>query len=343
MHIEDLKTWHWVILGLVAGALFSGVKLWQGPWFENSPVDTIDQRSFENGLLAVNSPRLTAQYRGDEPVLKDVVVHPPIAGDRARTYWVTGKACTVAMGPKEPGNVNSEVVPVEKWLPFKYDAKTPYVPLPAAALQARRGRAGALAAAIAKATASTQPAGANSQYPTVVDYLKAVQTRSDAKFSFRYAWQELPVVTAILPPVAGLLMIGIAWPMTLRVMQGAGLARKPQPRVKLPKNRKTLAAKGPLDNSAGDKQLAELTAALEAEMAGFVGANLTTDPDESRVGMPAIKSLAGASAAIDQKQGDNEVEVKDYGGIFYPVVRSTHKEPKPPADEPDQTPAATKK
>jgi hypothetical protein len=124
------------------------------------------------------------------------------------------------------------------------------------------------------------------------------------------------------------LIIGIAWPMLLSVMQGAGLARKPQPRVKLPKGRKA-AEKKLVDNTEGDKQLAEMNAALEAQMAGFVGPNLTNDPDESRAGMPAIKPLtAGPAVAAAAAKEDDEVDVKDYGGEFYPVVKGSHKEHK---------------
>lgn len=345
MHIEDLKTWHWVILGIIVGALFSGVKLWQGPWFDSADVDSIEQLRFEKGLVGVlaggssRDASLTGRYHGDQPVFKDIVVHPPVATDRARTYWVTGKVCIVELGRKDAKDLNSEIVPVEKWLPFKYPAKTPYEPLSALELAARRGRAGAVALAAARA-AATQPV-ARSQYPNVIDYLKAVQTRSDAKFSYRYAWQEMPMATAILPPIAGLLIIGIAWPMTLHVMQGAGLARKPQPRVELPKNRKALA-KAPVDHSAGDQQLAELNATLEAQMASFVGPSITNDPDESRAGMPAIKPFAGgAGSEAVQTNEDEEIEVKDYGGVFYPVVRSTHKEPKRSAEPHPPAPTPT--
>src|SRR6478736_4217111 len=101
MHIEDLKVWHWVILGLVVGALFSGVKLWQGPWFDSTDIDSIEQVRFEKGLVGVLAGgssvhgNLTAQYHKYQPILKDIVVHPPLPGDTVQRYWVTGKVCTV--------------------------------------------------------------------------------------------------------------------------------------------------------------------------------------------------------------------------------------------------------
>ncbi|HSV12693.1 MAG TPA: hypothetical protein VLI90_00425, partial [Tepidisphaeraceae bacterium] len=74
----------------------------------------------------------------------------------------------------------------------------------------------------------------------------------------------------------------------------------------------------------------EMNAALEAAMAGFIGVNVTNDPDESRAGMAAITPLAGGALPGDRPKtaADEEVEVKEFGGEFYPVVRSVHKEHK---------------
>jgi hypothetical protein len=345
MHIEDLKFWHWVVLGLVVGALFSGVKLWQGP-FDGSKFDSIEQRRFERGLVGVvEGPSVTRadtvsylEKHPDTPVLKNIVVHPPAAGDD--TYWVTGSALVVEELQKNPYRYNVD------WVGFKYPAKVPYEPLTTLELQAKRGRAGTKALMDAKAKAATQPgAQTRSEYPNIAEYLQAVQTRSDAKFTYRYAWQERPLATAVLPPIAGLLVIGIAWPLALGVMQGAGLARKPQPRAKLTKRRETAAVKGPVDTSAGDKQLADLNATLEAEMAGFIGVTPTRDPDDSSAGAPAVKALPGGVGAASEtkKPEDDEVEVKEFGGEFYPVVKSVHKEHRHHDDEPSTTPTPAKK
>jgi hypothetical protein len=167
-------------------------------------------------------------------------------------------------------------------------------------------------------------------YPTVIEYLKMMQKDPKANFSYRYAWQEQTAAMAVLPAVAGFLIIGVAWPMALSLMVGAGLARKPQPRVKLPKRKAVAAGAKVKDTTEGDKKLAELNAALEAEMAGFVGgAAVSGDADDSGAGVVVKPLTAGALESATAKAAeDDDVEVKDYGGEFYPVVRSTHIEHK---------------
>src|SRR5437763_16797796 len=101
MHFEDFKTWHWMLIGLIAGALFSGVKLWTGPWYANDDLTLMDQLRFERGLTGepAGGPsrfiKRTALVRKDEPILKDLVVHPPLPDSPDKAYWVTGKVCEV--------------------------------------------------------------------------------------------------------------------------------------------------------------------------------------------------------------------------------------------------------
>jgi hypothetical protein len=267
---------------------------------------------------------------------------------------VTGQIFEVDLGRKDPKDLASEVYNVAHWNSFRYPAKAPYDALPANANRAKAAKPAATQAAAKKkgaaAAAASQPAGSDAAgappvaaatpppapepppitYPTVVEYLKSVEKDSKAKFSYRYAWQEQTAALAVLPPIAGFLIIGVAWPMTLSLMVGAGLARNPQPRVKLPKRKTVAAAAKVKDTTEGDKKLAELNAALEAEMAGFVGgAAVTGDADESRAGVVVKPLTAGALESATAKSGEDEdVEVKDYGGEFYPVVRSTHIEHK---------------
>jgi hypothetical protein len=353
MHFEDFRTWHWMLIGLIAGALFSGVKMWSGPSYSGDNITDMEQLRFERGLIGEPAGgqgrfiRLTTQQLAGQPILRNVVVHPPIAGERSNSYWVTGQVCEVEPVRKDPKNPASEIWNQATWSPFRYEAKAPYQPLPANATRGRSTKAkppatqknGKTAAAAAAASqpavdpagaAAPEPTPAVMKYPTVVEYLKAMEKDSNAKFSYRYAWQEQRAALAVLPPLSGFLIIGVAWPMTLSLLVGAGLARKPQPRVKLPKRKAATAAKAVKDTTEGDKKLAELNAALEAEMAGFVGgAAVTGDADESRAGVVVKPLTAGAMESATAKSGEDEdVEVKDYGGEFYPVVRSTHIEHK---------------
>ena len=69
--------------------------------------------------------------------------------------------------------------------------------------------------------------GAVGTYPTVADYLKAMRALKTTNFTYRYAWQEVPAAVWTLPPLAGVLVIGVAWPLTLGVMRSMGLVRPP--------------------------------------------------------------------------------------------------------------------
>src|SRR5665213_2205410 len=95
MHIEDLKAWHWVILGLLAGFAFGGAKLMGGPWFDTDNLTTLDNGSFESevaGRIAyAQYPQLIERHHKGQPLIKNLVVHPPFAGEPSGSYWITGK------------------------------------------------------------------------------------------------------------------------------------------------------------------------------------------------------------------------------------------------------------
>ena len=82
MQIEDFKTWHWVLIGLLVGVLFGGVRLAQGPWYDMEGLETADQGQFEreaagDGSAKRRDARLIETYHAGLPLLKNVVVHPP--------------------------------------------------------------------------------------------------------------------------------------------------------------------------------------------------------------------------------------------------------------------------
>src|SRR6476646_7712817 len=115
MHFEDFRTWHWMIIGLLVGALFGGVKLWQGPWFNSDQIDSMDQLRFEHALIGKpdGGTKQTAQFNSyltGKQLLKDVVVHPPMAGEPTGAYWVTGKICSMQQINEVPNDPQTPVV-----------------------------------------------------------------------------------------------------------------------------------------------------------------------------------------------------------------------------------------
>jgi hypothetical protein len=301
MQIESFKTWHWMLIGVFVGLLFGGVKLWQGPTFDVDSQDSLDQPSFEHALLAIperSQTTLVQQYRKQLPgdyLVTGLTVHPP-SPDDPKVYWVSGWEFRVTPQRPDPKTPGKTLPPYAKWTRFIYKANSPY----------------------------TAFNGAPGKYPTIVEYLRAFSKLPVAKFTFRVAWWENPTMTLVLPSFAGLLLIGIVWPLTLNLMVRTGLAKQPEPKAaKLPKNR-TSPTKAAVDTSAGYKQLDDLNAQLEKSTADF--ASSTPILDEEDIPAP-IKPLGGPTVPATNAPAkvESEEEVRTYGGEFYPVVREVHK------------------
>jgi hypothetical protein len=272
MQIEDFKTWHWVAIGLIAGLAFSLVLVMSGPPFATQELDTIDASTFEHALLGrLLRPRaqsLVAQYHKGQPLMRDVIVHPPLRGADPHQFWVTGQLYAIAPRFKNPTDPMAGEVVADRWLSFKYPATAPYVG------QNGAGIAGA-------------------KFPTVAEYVAAADKAKLTDVTCRVAWQESPAAVWSLPPVAGLLIIGIAWPLTLGIMRSAGMTRPPV--VK--------AAPAP-----------------------------AAPPPPAPKPAPAVRVVVAPPPPPPPPPvavGDQ----KEYGGEFYPVVKPVHHEPEPARNE----------
>ncbi len=265
MQIEDFKPWQWVVLGLLAGLAFSLVLLVAGPSFATAELDTVDASTFEHALLgrlvAGGEQRFLPESQKGKPLVKDVIVHPPFHGGEGQ-YWVTGMLYSVRPVLKDPSNAKGGTQLFDQWKPFKYLTKAPY-----------KGQNGV--------------AGVPGNYPTVVGYLAALKAKDkSAVFDYRYAWQETAAGLWTLPPLAGLLMVGIAWPLSLRAMQSFGMARAP----KVVKKPAPVPEPAPVVKPVTGVRLAPPPPPPPAPKP-------TRDPDD-----------------------------KEYGGEFYPVVKATQHE-----------------
>jgi hypothetical protein len=312
MHVEDFKTWHWMLAGLFAGLLFSCVRLWQGPAFVSSEADTVAVGEFEHlayagTKLGGGGPewRYVNEYHKGLPLLKDVVVHPPLHGDALHQYWITGRQYWIGTRMVDPTKPGSKEHLMWGWKSFKYAAPTPYVPGYAQRkvqlqdeLNRRQDRAkhdtgfrlrmeiANINSEIRQMDDIQKSVGNQNSFPTVIDYLKTVKGMQGSTLTYSFAWYELPAAIWALPPIAGLLMIGIAWPLALGVMQNWGMARPPS--VKKPKR-----VTSPLP-----KPVVPIAAS-----AGVVFKPVVPAPE----------------AAV-------ESEHAEYRGEFYPVVKSSHKD-----------------
>jgi hypothetical protein len=301
MHIEDFKTWHWMVLGPIIGLIYGGIILLSGTTAEGTKLETIDQGVFER--MVSKTPGLNyhelqlPKYAADKPWMKNVVVHPPLP-DEQGTYYVVGKVFSIGPERENPKDPTSPLVTSGRWDAFRYEAKAPYHAV----------------------------IGAPGVYPTVMAYFDAVKKEvPDAKLAYRYAWWDATAPTLILPAMAGFLIIGVAWPMSIQLMQGAGLAPVAQPKAKLPKSRKAVA-KVAVDHSAGDQQLDELNTQMEEGLAA--GASSSKAGVAVATGEAPVKVLSGTPEAATAAAAAAEKErlIREYGGEFYPVVKKVHKE-----------------
>jgi hypothetical protein len=248
MEIESIKTWQWMLAGLFVGFLFSCIVAWSGPPFDSQARDTMEQGEFENGILALAEDpatkqpfgriagldlRLLQEYHKGEPMFRNVTVHPPIAGDAH--YWITGQKYWIGVRPVDTSKADSPREVASDWQNFRYAAAAPYKP-GYAVLADHHGRVPPGRAA--ELAELKKELGGTDSFSTVKDYLKAVSKLPGSGITYQFAWWELPPAKWSLPPLAGFLMIGIAWPLGLGVLQSLGVA-KPAP-VK-----KALAAPAP--------------------------------------------------------------------------------------------------
>jgi hypothetical protein len=337
MQVENFRIWHWVSIGVLVGLLFSALLAVRGPWFDTESLQTLEQGEFDWNALydlhpghkpgnqshsaVIDEQAFIDTYRPDAPLLKDVIVHPPPTTDLTKRWWVTGKyfLATAVKDPKSGGqSVQGE------WFPFKYPASEPYLPAwhNKTTVDTRRLVNELLAKKQAAAAAAdptqkfsdddrrklntmkddldwdvsvqkrVMDGGKNHEAPdsfaNVGEFLKFVSTKEPARgFTYHVAWWELKWAIWVMPAVAGILVIGFGGPLLVNVLQVMGLARYPE-RVREVKKPQPKAV-------------------------------------PARV-IPAAATAGVTVVAPPPQRPMTEEEKKEYGGVYYPVVKSTHKD-----------------
>jgi hypothetical protein len=309
MQIEDLKRWHWALLGVIAGLIFSYA--WQDH-------DVVGNKYYEMAEIKQNMFEREALSKSRESgaaILQDVRVEPPVRDyENNLRQIVTGKR--LRFNPKDQK---------EYLVPFYYYASIPYVwhlPVPGA---------------------KPLPADA-----TVMDYLAAAHT-ANPLLHYRFAWELQSNWFTALWVIGGVVVIGGIWPTVLNMLLGAGLGRPPKSVEKkedeaylsrFGKDRKpqpVLAAKGPTDEDR--QRLDEMNAALEGQLAA-AGLSLTaasqnpsTNGDDSVAGEVVVPLGSGIAepAEVGTPQAhahetEEERRKRFAAGDFYPVARGTKKQ-----------------
>jgi hypothetical protein len=252
MEIEEVKLWQWMLAGLIAGLLFSCIVRLSGPGYDSQPRDTIEPGEFENavyGLTKFNdlgrfarggafrqSQAYIEKYHKDLPRLRYLTVHLPQSSD-PKHYWITGESYFVGLRPKDASKPSGTEEVFEEWKPFKYAAGIPYVPGYAEHELKKLPGSNAMESELADLKKAM---GGQMSFPTVVSFLNAAaklppeNSASANKLTFTQAWWEQPAMVWSLPPFTGFLLIGVAWPLALGILQNLGVA-KPAPVKAKPK------------------------------------------------------------------------------------------------------------
>jgi hypothetical protein len=107
MRVEQFKRWHWAIIGLVLGLLFSFWGTWVGPEPKLIGRSTVEPSDFEK--------LLTQKSKSGQPMVRNIEVYR--LGDG--TYWLTAEQLY-----RRGGRADAP----EEYVPVKIPARTPYVP-----------------------------------------------------------------------------------------------------------------------------------------------------------------------------------------------------------------------
>lgn len=320
MGIENIKRWHWCIIGIVVGCIIASISLWAGPK-EDPHAITVMFSDFESQVLRGQMPR-----RGYGVIdIRDFKVHPAIEfiNPETRATEITD-AITYKFKVLEK--------PV-KDKPGHFEA----TPLTGRLLIVQPG-------AIAK---DGKPG--SRKYVSVVGSIEGLTTRqyvekvqeyvskldkakypSATQIKLKTAWIEEPKWAYTAYGVGGFVVIGLIWPTVLNLLIGAGLGRAPkEPEYDLSRY------KG--DSKSAEKPKAVVTdedmdklKALEEELEESLREGAVARQPVAAVATaePQIKKLEGGpleSAKEESKPAVNKAFGADQGD-YYPT--EVHGKPK---------------
>lgn len=288
--IEDLKRWHWLVIGVAVGV---GISLWRGSIDAETALagrSTLDVGEFER--------LLTRQTRSGQPMLKNIQVYP--VGDGV--YWLSAEQLRTRGGRRWGGGGGDD--DEQQYVPVKIRATTPFVP---------------------RANASSPNADPNG---TIVDYLASLKA-SNPNVDYASRWWDVEPMRTALFAAAGAMLIGGVWPSLINLLIGAGYGKrseKKEPEYDLSRfgqgMEESPAMRKPAATTEDLAKLRALEAELEKNIAGGAAGTTapTSDPpasSERRVESPVRKLTGGP---VELAVPEQPKEEKHYAGEYYPTV-----------------------
>jgi len=349
--VEDLKWWHWIVISLLVGAALGYINA-------NAPEPpagrVLEPLNFEERLV-----RPAIDDHGRKIAwISDIVVHPPrpvvYSGHTEYRQMVnfrcivlpqdggTGKAeaCSMlapypyvptprggpGMHPHYPGLTLYQAQAgdtIQSVITRKYGKYTP---------ELRKAFITANFFIYRKATSAAEIAIEPKQIyflpwdvtqpHSIADFLTdAAKQGYNASFSYR--WMEIPKYVYPVWIAGSFVVIGLIWPLLLRMMVDQGLGRERTQGFDLRRYKPSASEAKPaaVGATAEDQQRlvdleANMLASLKAQQAGEAPA-----PAAGQAAPPQVAKLSGAAAQTPAAAPEPEPEKKSYEGEYYPVDR----------------------
>jgi hypothetical protein len=324
MDLLDLKRWHWMLIGLVAGALWSASRLFYGFDLPNDDGPVTLQRNFAWLLVATERAPAIVLDEGSNIYLSDLQLHPPVTDAEPGAGRATKASGTPVQWVTGTLHRHRFRQPMSEWStsPFRYKAALPYVPSPVYDPITQDW----IMAGRAKPTVGYQKPQ-QATYATVQDYLKEVHRKyGPSVIPYRYCWWETRAAILTIYPLGGLVIIGIIWPTLLALLTATGLAtKKHADGYDLSRFKGTSKPTGhaPARSTAltaeEEQRIATITAEYEKNLqpAGDRPPMTTA----STAAEPVVRALSGAESS-EQASPRKAAPAKNYGadaGDYYPT------------------------
>ena len=320
MELQDLKRWHWMLIGLLAGTMWASTQLFYGFLPDGRTI----AGTFERVLTATEkSPAYIDFFETGVVYLSEIQIHPPIMDESPSEKTPTEKNQPAPQIQWVTGNMwNRRFAKNPQWMShaFRYKASIPFAvtnqKFDFVTTDFTPNRQ------LKKVAGYSNPP--TKSYPTLQAYFDELNRKyGSGAIKYRYIWWESRTAVMTVYPLGGLLLIGGVWPTIISLMVGAGLGGKPKPETfDLSRYQPGKTTEKPKAHQVTDQDRKRLDAINEE-----LEKNL--QPDGSRIPVTAttptesvIRKLEGepadASKPADQKPG----AVKTFGATrtdFYPT------------------------
>lgn len=299
MGIENSKRWHWILVAMAVGPMLAYMN---GQAEPGAGLRSMSGSEFEREIARKDVP-------GDNPNLRNVVVHPALVGAYDKPVHVVTMERAV-YDQKDKG---------WRYQPYALQAEVPYV-------TASSGRRGG-------------PAPAASADRTILTVLSDLAAKSPDSVKYKYAWWEEPKWSYALWTAGSAVAIGGVWPTVLSLLLGAGLGPKPKEeeydldRFQSSAGEEESAAKEPAKEMSEEDREKLKTQLDKLEQNIGTAAVMTSAPapaDGAAAGPAPIRQLNGGPVE-SQVPLEKEEDDKEYKGEFYPVARAPQSKPEEPA------------